>query len=134
MSTCPAKLTTNHHRPWALVRRGGDTIGKRPSTRMAFLVGTIAPEGTAIALTGHVMNNDMTGWSKSRRRIEWADIVKQWRHQPSVADVKKAKLELPRVTADTPLPAGHCYRAYYERTGQIPPLPLTVGRTEEVVS
>ena len=124
----PRNLTTCHHAPWALIRRAGDTIGKRPSTRMAFLVGTVAPDGKAVALTGYIMRNDMTGWTKSKRRIEWADIVKQWHRQPSVADVKKAKAKLPIVTADTPLPAGHCYRAYYESTGQIAPLP-TVGRT-----
>ena len=84
-------LTTCHHSPWALVRRNGDTIGKRPSTRMAYLTGTIAPNGVAVALTGYVMRNDMTGWSKSKRRIEWNDIVRQWHKQPSVSDIRSIK-------------------------------------------
>lgn len=121
-------LTTCHHSPWALIRRGGDTVGKRLSTRMAYLVGTIAPDGKAIALTGYVMRNDMTGWSKSKRRIEWADIIKRWHRQPTAADVKKAKSKLPIATADTPLPAGHCARAFYESdlSGALRP---TVGRS-----
>lgn len=101
MATRPANLTTNHHSPWALVRRAGDTVGKRPSTRMAFLVSTIAPDGYAVALTGYVMNNDMTGWTKRPVRIEWADIVMQWRRQPTVAEVRKVKAKMPVVKADS---------------------------------
>ncbi len=89
------KLTTCHHSPWALVLRNGDTPGKRRSTRMAYLVGTIAPDGKAVALTGYIMCNDMTGWTKHPRRIEWADLIKTWRYQPTVADVRKAKAKLP---------------------------------------
>ncbi len=97
----PEKLTTNHHAPWALIRRAGDTLGKRPSTRMAFLVDTVVgPDGKAIALRGYVMNNDMTGWSKSKRRIEWADVVKQWRHQPTPAEVRKVKARMPVIKAE----------------------------------
>ncbi len=100
MATRPNTLTTSHHAPWALVRRAGDTVGKRPSTRMAFLVGTVAPEGKAVALTGYVMNNDMTGWTKRPVRIEWADIVKQWRFQPTVADVRKVKARMPAIKSE----------------------------------
>lgn len=76
-------LRTNHHAPWALIKRSGNTVGKRLSTRMAYLVATVVgPNGHAVALTGYVMNNDMTGWTKSKRRIEWSDVIKQWRHQP----------------------------------------------------
>jgi hypothetical protein len=64
--------TTRHSQPWALIRRNGDTPGKRISTRMAYLVDTIAPNGIAVAVTGYIMRNDMTGWTK--RRIEWSDI------------------------------------------------------------
>lgn len=51
--------------------------GKRLSTRMAYLVDTIAPNGIAVALTGYIMRNDMTGWTKHPRRIEWSDIIRQ---------------------------------------------------------
>src|SRR5215472_12661614 len=65
------------------------TPGKRLSTRMAYLVDTIAPDGIAVALTGFIMRNDLTGWTKHPRRIEWADLIKQWSRQPTVADVRK---------------------------------------------
>ena len=92
-------LTTCHHSPWALVRRCGDTPGKRQSTRMAYLTGTIAPNGTAIALKGFVMSNDLTNWTKHPVRIEWSDIIKQWRRRPDVHDVALIKSKLPIVEA-----------------------------------
>lgn len=100
MANRPEKLTTNHHMPWALVRRAGDTVGKRPSTRMAFLVSTVAPDGRAVALTGYVMNNDMTGWTKRPVRIEWSDVVKQWRNQPTPADVRRVKAKMPVIKTE----------------------------------
>ncbi len=99
MTNRPEKLTTNHAMPWALIRRGGTAPGQRPRTRMAFLVSTVAPEGRAIALTGYVMSDDMTGWTKSARRIEWTDILKRWQRQPSAAEVRKAKRRLPVASA-----------------------------------
>jgi hypothetical protein len=86
---------TCHSSPWALIRRNGDTPGKRLSTRMAYLVDTIAPHGKAIAVTGYIMNNNMTGWTKHPRRIEWSDILKQWPIQPPVEVVRKFKACLP---------------------------------------
>jgi len=66
----PRKLTTCHADPWALIRRGGDTEGKRLSARMAYLVGTVVgPDGKAIAMTGYIMNTDMTNWTKRPRRM-----------------------------------------------------------------
>jgi hypothetical protein len=62
---------------------------------MAYLVGTIAPNGIAVALTSYIMRNDMTGWTKHPRRVEWSDIIKQWTRQPSVADMRKVKARLP---------------------------------------
>jgi hypothetical protein len=94
--------TTNHNQPWALVRRGGDTLGKRPNTRMAYLVDTVVgPDGKAVALRGYVMNNDMTNWTKNKVRIEWADVVKQWRHQPTAAEVRRIKSKMRAVTAES---------------------------------
>lgn len=92
-------LTTCHHSPWALVRRNGDTPGKRPSTRMAYLKGTIAPDGRAVAFTGYIMNNDMTGWTKHPRRIEFGDIVRQFERQPSLGAIRALKSKM------LPLPA-----------------------------
>jgi len=85
---------TCHSQPWALIRRNGDTAGKRISTRMAYLVDTIAPDGIAVALKGYIMNNDMTNWTKHPRRIEWDDIIRQWSRQPTVAAVRKVKARL----------------------------------------
>lgn len=93
MSTLPA---TCHADPWALVRRAGNQDGKRISTRMCYLVGTIkGPDGKAVAMTGYIMNGDMRGWTKHPRPVRWEDVVKRWRHQPSPADVRKAKAKLP---------------------------------------
>lgn len=100
MTGRPANLTTSHYAPWALIRRAGDTVGKRPSTRMAFLVGTVAPNGTAVALTGYVMNDGMTNWTKRPVRIEFSDIIKDWRHQPAVAEVRRAKLRMPKIESE----------------------------------
>jgi hypothetical protein len=92
----PILPTTCYSQPWALIRRDGDTPGKRLSTRMAYLVGTVAPNGLAIAVTGYIiMRNDMTGWTKHPRRVEWSDIIRQWSSQPSVTDVRKIKAPLP---------------------------------------
>ncbi len=93
-------LTTCHGTPWALIRRNGDTPGKRLSTRMAYLVGTIAPSGKAVAVTGYIMRSDMTGWTKVPHRIEWTDIIRQWRKQPTAADVGRVKSRLPRAEAE----------------------------------
>jgi len=92
-------LTTCHADPWALVRRAGDQLGKRISTRMCYLVGTIrGPDGKATMMTGYIMNSDLTGWSKRPRPVKWEDVVKRWRHKPSVSDVRKAKSKLPIAT------------------------------------
>ncbi len=88
---------TNHGYPWALVRRAGDTEGKRPSTRMAFLVDTVVGEdGKAVALRGYIGRNNMTAWTKSKRRIEWSDVVGTWRTQPSAATIQAVKKRMPR--------------------------------------
>jgi hypothetical protein len=88
--------STCHHAPWALVRRNGDTAGKRLSTRMAYLTDTIADPGRqAIALRGYIMRNDMTGWTKRPRRNEWCDVIKRWRWKPTVTDARRVKARLP---------------------------------------
>jgi hypothetical protein len=98
-TTCPAKFT-NHGYPWALVRRAGNTEGKRPSTRVAFLVDTVCGEdGKAVAMRGYIARNDMTGWTKSLRRVEWGDVVRSWRTQPTVAAIRAIKKRMPKVAA-----------------------------------
>jgi hypothetical protein len=91
MAQRPENLTTCHYSCWALVKRGGVEDGKRPHTRMAFLVGTIAPEGTAVAVTGYLMDHSMQSWTKTPRRIEWSDIVKSWHRQPTAQDIERAR-------------------------------------------
>ena len=93
--TSPWPLTTCHHSPWALIFRGGDAPGKRRSTRMAYLVGTVAPDGKAVAVTGYIMNNDMTNWTKHSRRMEWNDIYRRWRFQPSKIEIETQRKNLP---------------------------------------
>lgn len=95
----PKHLTTSHSAPWALVKRGGNADGKRVRTRMAFLVSTVAvPNGPAAALTGFIMNSDLTSWTKHPRRIEWSDVVKTWRYRPTPAEIGAAKRRLPVFT------------------------------------
>ena len=96
----PPDLSTCHASPWALIRRAGDTTGKRPSTRMAYLVGTVVRDGKAIAVTGYIMRNDMTGCTKAARRIEWSDIIRSWRLKPTAQTVRTIKQRLPIVTSD----------------------------------
>jgi hypothetical protein len=62
---------------------------------MPYLVDTIVPNRAEVALTGYIMRNHMTGWTKHPRRIEWSDLIKQWSRQPSVAEVRKVKARLP---------------------------------------
>lgn len=100
MAARPEKLTTSYRCPWALVRRSGDTVGKRPSTRMAFIVAATARNGKIISFTGYVMNNDLTNWTKGRVKIDPADIVREWRHEPTAAAVKSAKAKLPVVKTE----------------------------------
>lgn len=91
-----ASPPTCHHAPWALVRRCGDTAGRRRSTRMAYLTDRIVgPNGEAIALKGYVMRNDMTGRTRHPRRIEWSDVIRTWGHQPRAAEVRAVKQRLP---------------------------------------
>jgi hypothetical protein len=66
---------------------------------MTYLVGTIVRDGKAVAVTGFVMNSDLTGWTKHPRRIEWSDIVTTWRRQPTAEEVKRAKTRLPIAAA-----------------------------------
>jgi hypothetical protein len=97
MMSLPATYT-NHGQPWALIRRAGDTVGKRPSTRVAFLVDTVVgDDGKAVALRGYIARNDMTGWTKSLRRVEWSDVVRSWRRQPDVSTIRAIKRRMPKV-------------------------------------
>ena len=81
--------------PCALIKRGGATLGKRPFTRIAYLVDTIAPDGQAIAVTSYIMSDDFTGGTKHPRRIEWTDISQQWSRQPTPDATRRAKRRLP---------------------------------------
>lgn len=100
MASRPTNLSTSYPYPWALVRRAGDTVGKRPSTRMAFITKANASAGEIVHFTGYVMNNDMTGWTKRVVRIECADIVKEWRRQPTTAEVRRVKARMPVVASE----------------------------------
>jgi hypothetical protein len=100
MAPRPSKLSTSYPYPWALVRRAGDTLGKRPSTRMAFIVKATAQSGQIVSFTGYVMSNDLTGWTKRCVRIAPADIVKEWRKEPTPAEVQRVKARMPVITTE----------------------------------
>lgn len=69
---------------------------------MAYLVGTVAPEGRAIAYTAYLADGAMTRWSKHPRRVEFNDIVKRFRGwgQPQAAAVRKIRSKLPLAPRD----------------------------------
>jgi hypothetical protein len=90
----PPCLKTCHGAPWALIRRGGAIPGKRPFTRMAFLTGTVAPVGLAIAVAGYLTNDKMTRWTKRPSRIEWNDVIHSWSRQPTPAQIRRIKARL----------------------------------------
>lgn len=114
---------TNHHAPWALIRRNGDTIGERLSTRMAYLTDTVVGrDGKAVALRGYIMRNDMTGWTKQPQRIEWNAVVKRWPHQPTPRDVRAVKACRPvairqPTTAEARLAGEHCKAPEQNQSG-----------------
>lgn len=110
---------TNHHAPWVLVRRNGDTIGKRLSTGMAYLTDTVVgPGGMAVALRGYIMRNDMTGWTKHPQRIEWSAVVKRWPSQPNPRDVRAVKARLPVARRQPTTVETRCAGEHDKRTEQ----------------
>lgn len=90
MTDLPARYT-NHHKPWALVRRGG-SAGSKPATRMAFLVDTVVPRGAhqATAMRGYLADKAMKRWSKTMRPIPWDTVVWRWQAKPTAADIRAA--------------------------------------------
>ena len=93
--TIPARFKTSYAYPYALVRRGGDTPGKRISTRMAFITHAVNEDGTLLFFKGYIGNKEMGAWTKHPRKIAEADIVKSWRSLPSMVTIRKARKALP---------------------------------------
>lgn len=89
----PSGTRTNCGMPWALIKRGGQTPGKRPGTRLAFITTLSSPNGGRTLTIKAIMPNSRFAsatWTKPRP-VDERDIVKQWRNAPSKAAVAKAK-------------------------------------------
>jgi hypothetical protein len=76
---------------YALIRRGGCELGKRPLTRMAWLT-----RPTPGGWLGYIGNEALDGWTLRARPIADADVVKRWKTvRPSRAAIRKAKAVMP---------------------------------------
>ena len=77
--------TTSYPYPWALVIWNGQSAGKRPCTKMAFLKEAVAVDGHITHYRGFVLG------AKTVRRFQPDAILKTWRREPSDAAIKRAK-------------------------------------------
>jgi hypothetical protein len=88
------KLKTSYAYPWALVTRNGQSPGKRPNTRMAFITEAIAEQGHIVSYKAFIGNDDLAAWTRHPRDVEPDAIVKAWRVAPSKKEIRKAKARL----------------------------------------
>lgn len=99
MTTLPNPLpATAQEAPWALVRRNGDVVDRKPSTRMAYLTGKIGKYDD-FCYQGFVMNHDLTRWTKKPRQIDPQDVVFLWRSAPTMTAIDAARATLSVITA-----------------------------------
>lgn len=81
---------------WALVKRGGTSIGNRPLCRMAWLV---SRHKDGSAFRGQVMGANMTNPTKHAVEIEARDVVAVWIVQPSPKAIRAEKKKLKPVAS-----------------------------------
>jgi len=90
---------TRFSHPWALIRRRSGRAGHGPVTRMAYLIDTMSQNGLPVALSGYLMRDNFTGWSKYPHRIHRNSVIWCWRRQPSGEAVHLAKASLAEAEA-----------------------------------
>lgn len=76
---------------WALVKRGGTSVGSRPLCRMAWLVSKNR-DGTGFR--GQVMGVAMVNPTKHAVHIEARDVVAVWLTPPSPKAIRAEKAKL----------------------------------------
>ena len=86
--------------PWVLVAiRPGRVVGKRPPTQLMFLVSHKVVAGNPVYYRG-IRPREDGSWTKTLRRIEPEDILREWRNIPSDETVTKARRALKPVVSD----------------------------------
>lgn len=89
----PEGIRTNCGCPWALIKRGGETPGKCPATKLAFLVDVTGVDGGRTLKIMGIMPKLRGGWT-SKVFIREQAIVKQWRLSPTELEVAKERKKL----------------------------------------
>ena len=78
---------------WALVKRGGTSVGNRPLCRMAWIVSLTRDKAD---FRGQVMGAAMTNPTKHAVLVQSKDIVFRWHYKPTQKEIRDAKSRLPR--------------------------------------
>lgn len=92
--------STDYGSPWVLVSiRPGRVVGKRPPTQFMFIIKAIAVHGHIVQYMAIRPRSDGS-WTKTLRRIEPKDILREWRNIPSDETVRKARRALKPVVSD----------------------------------
>lgn len=93
------KFKTNYTSPWALIYWGEKEPGKRPRTRLAFICKAIIKNGRIVSYSAHThpwaSEGRGIGWSKRPRKLMPGEIIKTWRHAPSLLVFSNAIKRLP---------------------------------------
>ena len=85
------EMFTSYWAPWMLVRRGGQQDGERPGTVLAFCREAFTVDGE-IAYKAWL--NRQGRWTVTAREVSRQDVVREWRTQPSAAQIAKARKSL----------------------------------------
>lgn len=81
--------------PYALVLRGGNQVGKRLSTRLAYLMAPVRDEaGAVIGYKARLSNSARGRWTVYSYLVEIRDIVDRWQLPPNRSQLGKAKAKL----------------------------------------
>lgn len=80
---------------WALVKRGGTSVGNRPLCRMAWIVSLTRDK---VDFRGQVMGAEMTNPTKHAVLVLSKNIVFKWRYKPTQKEIRDAKSQLPRAS------------------------------------
>jgi hypothetical protein len=78
--------------PFALIRRGGEEIGKRPKTALAYIISARSDDGGRTLVMRALIKRG-NGWTQPRP-LAGRDVVQSWRNEPSPATVAKTRKAL----------------------------------------
>lgn len=94
----PATVVHGCGTPYAIIKRNGQSPGKRPNTTLAFITKMKSKDGGRTMIV-HGLIRQGNGWTKRPRSIGYSDIVASWRNAPRPATVAAARQRLPRAEA-----------------------------------